>query len=162
ASLAPGGVLFCAVRKQKGAEGVADFMAALLGDVRVVKRDRGYRLLQAVRTDAVDTALMTEALSCRYTIVDPRLGSLRLSAMPGVLSRRGLDAGTACLLDHRARLDPTPATAVDLGCGIGALALWAARRWPTLEILAVDSNVRAVACATANAAAAGLDDRVRV
>src|SRR5690606_7605508 len=88
ASLAPGGVLFCAVRKQKGAEGVADFMAALLGDVRVVKRDRGYRLLQAVRTDAVDTALMTEALSCRYTIVDPRLGSLRLSAMPGVFSRR--------------------------------------------------------------------------
>ena len=51
---------------------------------------------------------------------------------------------------------------LDLGCGVGPLALWAALRWPEARVVAVDSNLRAVALARENAARHGLQDRVQV
>ena len=61
---------------------------------------------------------------------------------------------------HAARLRWTgwrpAATALDLGCGTGVLAVAARPRRPDLEVLAVDQSAAAVASAAATAAANGL------
>lgn len=161
--LREGGVLWCAVRKAKGADSVSDFMASLLGDVTVHARSRGYRLLRSVRAATFDPAPAIAALGVTYTIGDPALSGLRLHAVPGVFSRRQLDAGTRCLIDHAAaHVDEAPRRVLDLGAGVGPLALWAARRWPHARVLAVEANLLAAACCERNAREGGLADRVLV
>lgn len=163
-ALRPGGSLWCAVRKNKGAQSLAKEMGALMGEVDVVDRDRGYRLLQARRTDAFDEAKARQVLEQRYVIEHPLLPGLSLRSAPGVFSRRELDAGTRVLIEHAARHGAalTPSRVLDLGCGVGPLALWAATRFDGARVLAVDSNLLAVDLATDNAARHGLAERVRV
>ena len=159
-----GGRLLCAARKQKGAESLADFMAAMFGNVDTIARDSGYRLLVSVHEGERDDALARATIDRRYVVADPRLGDLELTSAPGVFSRRELDAGTATLIDHVATWADArsfePKSAIDLCAGIGPLGLWAARRWPALEVLAVDSNLLAIDLLRGNVRAAGLDARV--
>ncbi|WP_304455400.1 bifunctional 2-polyprenyl-6-hydroxyphenol methylase/3-demethylubiquinol 3-O-methyltransferase UbiG [Nocardiopsis sp. YSL2] len=76
----------------------------------------------------------------------------------------GMDAqwGTTpnvVLADLVADLAPTPATALDLGCGHGGDALWlAVRGW---DVTAVDVSRTALDRVVAGAAATGVADRVR-
>jgi 16S rRNA G1207 methylase RsmC len=161
-ALRPGGTLWCAARKAKGAESLEEELRALLGGVEVVTRDRGYRLVCARRTAGFDQARARAAVAARYTVEDPALPGLVLASAPGVFSRRELDGGTRQLLEHAAARASAPATVLDLGCGIGPLALWAATRWPAARVVAVDSNLRAVALTRQNAARHGLEARVRV
>jgi SAM-dependent methyltransferase len=59
----------------------------------------------------------------------------------------------------RETADLTPGTALDLGCGEGADAVWlAARGW---RVTGVDASTTALARATAHAEDAGVSDRVR-
>jgi 16S rRNA G1207 methylase RsmC len=168
-ALRPGGTLWCAARKAKGAESLVDELRALMTgktgemtEVEVAARDKGYRLVCARRSEGFDEARARAAVGARYLIEDPALPGLVLASAPGVFSRRELDGGTRQLLEHATTRASAPATVLDLGCGVGPLALWAATRWPAARVLAVDSNLRAVALARENAARHGLDDRVRV
>lgn len=156
-ALAPGGRLLCAVKKQKGADSIADFMGEVFGNVRVQERTKGYRLLVSERGDAVPRP---EVLDRRYTITDPRLGDLQLQSAPGAFSRKGLDIGTQCLIDHVAKLDLAPTRIVDVGAGVGPLSLWAATRWPEAQVVAVESNSVSAAMLRENVKAAGLHGRV--
>lgn len=78
-----------------------------------------------------------------------------LATSSGVFSSRGLDKGTAVLLDHLASHPPdTPpagSTIVDVGCGSGPLALALAVMYPECHVLAVDVNRRAVELCRENA-----------
>jgi len=161
-ALRPGGTLWCAARKAKGAESLVDELRTLMGEVEVVARDKGYRLVRARRGDAFDEARARAAVAVRYTIEDPALPGLVLASAPGVFSRRELDGGTRQLLEHAATRASVATRVLDLGCGVGPLALWAAMRWPEAQVVAVDSNLRAVALARENAARHGLQDRVQV
>lgn len=58
------------------------------------------------------------------------------------------------------RLAAPPKRALDLGTGSGAIALAVAKAWPLAEVTAVDLSEEALALATENAAALGLDKRV--
>lgn len=70
--------------------------------------------------------------------------------------------------DHLRSLDdeesaPTgPRRIVDLGCGNGSLAVWAALRWPEARVLATDQSAAAVAATRATAEAAGVLARIEV
>jgi HemK-related putative methylase len=64
------------------------------------------------------------------------------------------------LAAHVASLDLAGRRVLDMGTGSGFLGLWAARRGA--EVVALDANPRAVACARENAATNGLADRMRV
>ena len=167
AALRPGGSLWCAVRKRKGGERIGEAMRALLGNVAVRDRERGYRLLESVRHEAsFDAELARAWLDRRYEVRDPLLAPLVLETAPGVFSRTAIDAGTAALIRHAAAQAPALEGAVrrvvDLCAGVGPLGLWAASRWPEAHVLAVESNTRAAALLLRNAERAGLPARVAV
>ncbi|MEM6994608.1 MAG: methyltransferase [Myxococcota bacterium] len=158
-----GGVVWCAVRKSKGADSVADAMRRLIGPVDVAARSKGYRLFKATRRGDKRDA-WAAVMDTRYVVQDEALlPGVALASAPGVFSRRALDAGTATLMRYAvdAGLD-APAHVVDLCTGIGPLAIFAALRFPASRVTAVDSNLIAVALAKRNVEAHGLADRVTV
>jgi 16S rRNA (guanine1207-N2)-methyltransferase len=91
----------------------------------------------------------------------PDLG-LTVCAHGAAFAGTKIDIGTRALLGALDRMAPTAATALDLGCGTGVLAVLLARDRPDLEVLAADQSAAAVASAAATAAANGLADRIRV
>jgi len=165
-ALGPGGELLCAVKKRRGADSLRKTLEALMGRVEVIARGHGYRLFRSVRGDAIDDELAERLLSQRYTIRDPQLGDLALRSAPGVFSRKEIDGGTRCLIEHVAAHvqegGPSPTSVIDLCAGVGPLALWAARRWPKASVLAVDSSYLAAALLEENARTAGVQARVRM
>jgi 16S rRNA (guanine1207-N2)-methyltransferase len=78
--------------------------------------------------------------------------SLRLTTDRGVFSHGSIDTGTRLLLQE-APSPGTIATALDLGCGTGAIACTLARRAPAARVWAVDVNERARSLTAANATA---------
>ncbi|MDR1806776.1 MAG: methyltransferase [Propionibacteriaceae bacterium] len=87
--------------------------------------------------------------------------AVELTSSPGVFSGHRLDPGTAVLLRTVAPPDgATPdTTLLDLGCGLGPIALALALHTPA-TIYAVDVNARAVALTAKNAQRLGVADRV--
>ena len=78
--------------------------------------------------------------------------SLTLSTDRGVFGYGQIDAGSKLLL-MKAPPPPPAGNLVDLGCGVGAIALPLARRAPEATVWAVDVNRRARDLCAANAAA---------
>lgn len=84
---------------------------------------------------------------------------LTFTSAPGVFSGHRLDLGTSVLLRE---IDPPEAGHVlDLGCGVGTIAVALAAASPAVTVTAVDVNDRAVELTTLNAARHGVADRVR-
>jgi 16S rRNA (guanine1207-N2)-methyltransferase len=81
--------------------------------------------------------------------------SLTLTTDRGVFGYDQIDAGSKLLL-MRAPPPPTAGTLLDLGCGVGTIALPLARRAPETTVWAVDVNRRARDLCAANAAANGI------
>jgi 16S rRNA (guanine1207-N2)-methyltransferase len=73
-----------------------------------------------------------------------------------------VDRGTRALLAALPQAAPDAASAVDLGCGTGLLAVALATARPELTVLATDQSAAAVASAEATLAANGLTGRVQV
>lgn len=85
---------------------------------------------------------------------------LELVSAPGVFSAHRLDPGTAVLL--RETDPPHQATRlVDLGCGLGTLAIGLALHCPAARVDAVDVNDLALALTRENARRLGVGERVR-
>lgn len=82
------------------------------------------------------------------------------TASDGVFSGSRLDLGTSVLF----REVPPPREAsrlLDLGCGVGPIAVALATECPRAIVDAVDVNERALALTCLNARTAGVDERVR-
>ncbi len=91
--------------------------------------------------------------------------TLELDTDRGVFSADRIDTGTKSLLvemPHGPDLQWPPGDLVDVGCGYGPIAITLALRHPGRTVWAVEPNERARALTTANAASAGVGDRVRV
>ena len=86
--------------------------------------------------------------------------TLVLESDTGVFSQRGLDKGTAVLLDIMSRSDspvlPEGSLLCDIGCGSGPIAIALATMYPTCTVVAVDVNERARALCAENAQRNGL------
>ncbi|GCE75737.1 ribosomal RNA large subunit methyltransferase G [Cellulomonas biazotea] len=93
--------------------------------------------------------------------VHPDLG-LTVCAHGGAFAGTGIDIGTRALLRHLDAMPANAASAVDLGCGTGVLAVSLARVRPGLTVTATDESAAAVASARATVEANGLADRVDV
>jgi 16S rRNA G1207 methylase RsmC len=86
--------------------------------------------------------------------------SLTLTTDHGVFGYGQIDAGSKALLLKAPSL-PTAGNMLDLGCGVGTIALPMARRAPAATVWAIDVNSRARDLCEANAAANGITN-VRV
>ncbi|MCY4421537.1 MAG: methyltransferase [Acidimicrobiaceae bacterium] len=93
--------------------------------------------------------------SPRTLVVDIDGMQLSFTTDSGVFSPDGLDAGTRLLLAEAPAMTAGEPQVLDLGCGWGPIACVAALRSPTVEMLAVDVNERALALTAQNAAANG-------
>jgi 16S rRNA G1207 methylase RsmC len=79
---------------------------------------------------------------------------------PGVFSHRKVDGGARSLIRSLDLLpdELDPRKIVDMGCGCGSVAAAAALRYPESQVLAVDSQVRAVEATEATAKANGVNN----
>jgi 16S rRNA (guanine1207-N2)-methyltransferase len=87
---------------------------------------------------------------------------LTLCAHGAAFAGAKVDRGTRALLTALPQAAPDAATAVDLGCGTGLLAVALATARPQLRVLATDQSAAAVASTRATLAANGLTGRVEV
>lgn len=87
---------------------------------------------------------------------------LWVCARGGAFAGTSVDIGTRFLLGFLDRAAPRAATAVDLGCGTGALAAALALARPQIRVIATDQAAAAVASAEATMRANGVADRVSV
>ena len=83
---------------------------------------------------------------------------LTFTAAPGVFSGRRLDLGTSVLL--RSVEPPATGHVLDLGCGVGTIAVSLAVASPQLQVTAVDVNDLAIELTAANAARHGVAGRL--
>ena len=83
---------------------------------------------------------------------------LTFTAAPGVFSGHRLDLGTSVLL--RSVEPPATGHVLDLGFGVGTIAVGLAVASPGITVDAVDVNERAVELTALNAADHGVGDRV--
>jgi 16S rRNA (guanine1207-N2)-methyltransferase len=81
--------------------------------------------------------------------------SLTLTTDRGVFGYDQIDAGSKLLL-LKAPAPPLTGNFLDLGCGVGTIALPLARRAPEATVWAIDVNDRARELCAANAAANGI------
>lgn len=86
--------------------------------------------------------------------------SLQLTTDRGVFGYGQIDAGSKLLL-LKASAPPSTGNLLDLGCGVGTIALPLARRAPDATVWAVDVNARARDLCAANAEVNGVTN-VRV
>ena len=87
---------------------------------------------------------------------------LTICAHGGAFAGTQVDIGTRFLLKSLDPMAPSAATALDLGCGTGVLAVALARARPDLLVTATDESAAAVASTLATARANGVADRVTV
>ncbi|MEZ0447380.1 class I SAM-dependent methyltransferase [Cellulomonas sp. ICMP 17802] len=91
----------------------------------------------------------------------PDLG-ITVCAHGGAFAGTGIDIGTRALLQHLDAMPQDLASAIDLGCGTGVLAVLLARANEHVTVTAADESAAAVASARATVAANGLEGRVVV
>lgn len=82
----------------------------------------------------------------------------QVATRPGVFSHRRLDLGARALMDSLEVEDG--ARVLDLGCGSGVLTVCALGRGDGIQVDAVDSNARAVACTAETCSLNGFESRV--
>ena len=87
---------------------------------------------------------------------------LWVCAHGGVFAGTRVDIGTRFLLGILGEAKPDAASAIDLGCGTGVIAVALAVTRPCVTVLATDQSAAAVASARATAEANGVADRVSV
>ena len=77
-----------------------------------------------------------------------------------VFSPRGVDEGTRLLVENA--IVPEKGVVLDLGCGYGVIGITLAKAYPSLRVVMVDINPRAVELAKMNARLNRVEDRVTV
>lgn len=107
-------------------------------------------LYQAVKTQPLKKV---KDFACQFAFRD-RGRLLAVFSRPGVFSHRRIDTGARALIEV---MEVRPGERVlDLGCGSGVVSLAAATRAPDVQVVAVDSNPRAVQCTQRSAQLNGL------
>lgn len=78
-----------------------------------------------------------------YYDVNIAQNTIKIAALPGVFSQKGLDKGTKVLLDHLS-LDIT-GSVFDFGCGAGVISAAIGKSYPDVELTLADVSALAIA-----------------
>jgi len=123
----------------------------LFGKVTRRPGERG-TLFKAIKTGPLKKL---KSFECQLAFRDEgRL--IQAISRPGVFSHRQVDGGARALL--RAAVIEAGQQVLELGCGSGVVSLAAALRTPSVHVMAVDSNSRAVECTQRGAQLNGLSN----
>jgi 16S rRNA (guanine1207-N2)-methyltransferase len=162
AAVPSGALLLAGGRVKHLSVGMNAPLAEGFGDVEPQLAERKSRLL-LVHRDAERSLAVPPGGSASVTVGGQRL---ELRGEAESFGGAALDPGTRLLLDTLAARGTAagndPATVVDLGCGNGTIAAWAALTWPGARIEATDDSRDAVAAAAASLEASGVARRARV
>ncbi len=120
-----------------------DAFSALIAPCQTSLAQKKARLIFATRDDRPPTALDAPI---EYAIPD---SDLILVNAANVFSQQKLDLGTRFLLTHFPDLSDAKRV-VDLGCGNGALAVYAGHRYPDVTLYCVDDSFLAIQSARAS------------
>ena len=148
AALRPGGAALIVMHKDQGAKRYEKEAAALFGELTVLAKDGGWRL---VRAKKVFTATL-EVSPLHF-----HAAALDLQADPGVFAAGKLDPGTARFLDVVRFGEFTGQRVLELGSGYGVIALKASLAGAA--VTATDDDLLAVRSTHRNAAHYGADVR---
>ena len=161
---APDVVLLAGGRVKHMALAQNEVLSRFFGHVQPQRAERKSRLIVAA-----DPLPVPPHVPFPVSAIHAEAG-LTLSAHGGVFAGARIDIGTRTLLTVMRDRSPELAvlahreafTAVDLGCGTGALAASFALAHPTAHVIATDRSAAAVSSARATMAANGVADRVTV
>lgn len=164
--LGPGGQLLLSGTNTLGVVSAVKKLAEQLGQTGVVVTNRAKaRVVRFLKTEdgAGPVRESTAPIDVSLAPLRGEIEHFEVDTAPGVFSAKKLDTGSEVLLEQLAPFvgHKAPSRIVDLGCGTGLLGLAAARLWPDAEVLLVDADARAVACAAHNIEKLGLGDRCR-
>ncbi|MCB7137099.1 class I SAM-dependent methyltransferase [Cellulosimicrobium marinum] len=179
----PGVVLLAGGRVKHMTPAMNDVLGESFGDVRatlargksrvLVARaprvpDAGTGFTYPVTVDLADVGLTVAAYGAAFAGASLDLGTrFLLEQLGGAWGERPSPGGADDGPDDgpgdevRGAGGGGPRDVVDLGCGTGLLATWAARRWPGAAVVAADRSDAAVRSAALTARANGVGDRVR-
>ena len=76
--------------------------------------------------------------------------TLECETKPDLFSPKGLDSGSRLLLDNVLKSTNNYESVIDWGSGWGAIGLVLAKNKPSSRVLAIDSDIAAVACTQSN------------
>ena len=158
-ALEPGELVYVAGANNEGIKSVVDDAARLFGNVSVVDVRMRHRVarLHKMADGPPAPAWAAEDGIAPGTWVrfegQPQGIRVELASLPGVFSHGRVDPATQLLGEHLAI--PAGARVVDLGCGSGAIGLWAAQMGAS-HVDLVDANLLAVASAQESAKASGI------
>ncbi len=133
-----------------------DVLADSFAEVHASLAVQKSRVLTA-RQPRLDAAVSTFPMRAH----DPNL-DLWICAHGAVFAGTRVDLGTRLLLGFVERMHPAATSAVDLGCGTGAIAAALARARPELSLLATDQSAAAISSTAATLAANGLGEHIRI
>src|SRR5665647_605834 len=141
-----------------------DVLGASFTDVRAsLARQKSRALVARAPRRDVDSRQEAGAGPTPYPLRQHHLDlDLWVCAHGAAFAGTKIDVGTRFLLELLDRMNPTAASAVDLGCGTGVIAAALARARPMLSVLATDQSAAAVASAAATATANDVAARVQV
>lgn len=163
--LAPGGQLLFAGTNALGVTSAVKKLATQLDQTPIVVTNRARSRVVRFKRDAGAGPERESTPSFDGVIegIDGTPHPFSIETCPGVFSAKKLDAGSQLLLETLPAYVgyKAPKRVVDLGCGTGVLGLAAATLYESTEVLLVDGDARAVACAQANAERMGLASRCR-
>lgn len=153
-ALSPTGRVVCVWHKDEGAKRAERAAETCFAEVDVRNRTGGWRV--------VELRQPTPSSSARSPWLTWEGPSGAMRTLVGTFSADRLDAGTAALLasleEQGAGADVSGARVLDLGCGSGVLALWAAQAGAA-QVLALDDDLAAVRSCAASTASAQVEAR---
>jgi len=133
---------------RRGAKSYMRKLDETLGPPRVIQKTGGYWLMRCERNPIYQPRPID--LSVYEHVVDAELRGrrYRFHTRAGLFSRNAVDDGTRLLLET---VDLRPRhSVIDVGCGYGPIGIVAAHLAPVGRVVMVDTNVRAVECASRN------------
>ena len=143
-----GGSFYLVAKVRKGAKSYMRKLSEVIGPAKVISKSGGYWLMRAERSP-VRSPEPTDLSVYEHT-VETRLKGRKYTfcTRAGVFSRKEMDDGTLLLIES---VDILPLNSViDVGCGYGPIGIAAAHMASVGRVVMVDTNARAVECASRN------------
>jgi len=143
-----GGSFYVIAKVRKGAKSYMRHMTETIGPSKVIRKSGGYWLMRAERSPVRQVG--APDLSAYEHTVETKLRGRKYTfcTRAGIFSRKEMDEGTRLLIES---VEIAPMNSViDVGCGYGHIGIAAAHMASVGRVVMVDTNARAVECASKN------------